>query len=368
MKIAFLHFWTLRLPRGVETLTLSLANALAGRGVDVSILTSKQTRPPLVKPSPAVKIHAFPTFRYYEATTIVPFYAATLARERYDVVIAYFADFGEGPALRLAAPFARPKLLLYLTFPFESAPHRYQAYRRWGWDRSADLLLADAAYTARRGQEFFGRPVEVLPSGTDPKRFRPDADARATLRQRLGYADDDVVLLNVAALEPRKGAWRVIEALPALLARCPNVRYLVLGEGAQRPELERRVAELGLECCVRFAGTTADLPPYYNASDIFVMLPDSEAGSIACLEAMSSGLPVLVSNRGGFDETVDQRSGRAVDIDNQPAIVDALGALAGDVALRASLGAGARAVVQERFAWDRLAERLEQTCRRVAAA
>jgi glycosyltransferase involved in cell wall biosynthesis len=64
VKIAFLHFWTLRLPRGVETLTLSLANALAAQEHAVAILCAKRTREPLVKPAANVRVREFPTFRY----------------------------------------------------------------------------------------------------------------------------------------------------------------------------------------------------------------------------------------------------------------------------------------------------------------
>ena len=363
MKLAFLHFWTLRLPRGVETLTLSLANALAEHGEQVQILCARRTREPLVVPSPQVRVREFPTFRYSEAATIVPFYLTALARERFDAVITFFADFGEGPALAWTDRFHRSKLILYLTFPLEAAPHRYTAYKQYGWERRADVLLADASYTAAHGQAFFGRSVVTLPSGTDPGRFRPNAKKRMATRRNLGLRDEDVVLLNVSALEERKGTWRVVEALPEIRARCPNVRYLVLGEGPQKTILQQRVAELGLESCVIFAGTTADLPPFYNAADVFVMLSDSEAGSVACLEAMASGLPAVVSNTGGFSEVVNNASGRIVDLKDWKQIADAIVELAGDGALRAQLGMSGRTTVIEKFSWERLAERLQFICK-----
>jgi glycosyltransferase involved in cell wall biosynthesis len=358
MKIAFIHFWTLRMRRGVETMTVSLANELAKCGVEVSILTARQTQEPLVKSSNHVRVKQFPTFRFFEFTTIVPFYALNLAHEQYDVVVVFFADFGEGRALQLAARFTRPRLFLYLTFPYESAPHRYHAYERWGFGQRAEKILADAEFTARRGEEFFRRPVQVLPSGTDPDRFRPDAEKRAMTRLQLGLRDDDFVLLNVSALEERKGTWRVIEALPAMLAQCPNVRYLILGKGSEETHLRQRVAALGLESRVIFAGTTTDLAPYYSAADIFVMLPDAEAGSLACLEAMSSGLPIVVSRTGGFTEVMDESIGRIVDMNDSAATVHAVLELASDGALRKRLGVAGRATVIENFSWGRLAEQL----------
>lgn len=357
MKIAFVHFWTLRLRRGVETLVLSLANELAGQGHDVSILTARQTQSPMVEPSAQVHLKQFPTFRYYEFATIAPRYARDLVRSRYDAVIVFFADFGEATALRLAAPWTKHRLVLYLTFPVEAAPHRYEAYRRAGWGKRATRILADARYTAQRGEKFFHRPVDVLPSGTDPERFKPDEARRASTRRELGLSDDEVVLLNVAALEGRKGAWRMIETLPNVRAQTPNVRYLILGEGSQRKALERRVEELNLKESVIFAGTTSDLPRYYNAADIFVMLPDAEAGSVACLEAMASGLPVVVSNTGGFGEVVDESCGRMVDVHDTDMIVSTIATLARVRMQQRQMGEAGRRIVIEKFAWARIAER-----------
>jgi phosphatidylinositol alpha-1,6-mannosyltransferase len=364
MKIAFLHFWTLRMRRGVETIVQSLANEMSKSNVDVSILTARQTQPPLVPLESTVRVKQYPTFRYYEFVSIIPFYTADLIRERYDVVIVFFADFGEGPALRLASRFAQPRMLLYLTFPYESAPHRYQAYKQWGWGKQATCILADARYTAQRAEGFFQRPIRVLPSGTDPERFRPDAAKRAILRRKLSFAEDDIVLLNVAALEERKGVGRVIESLPQIRAQNPNIRYLILGDGPEKPALQKRVSELELSPYVTFAGTTADLSPYYNAADIFVMLPDSEAGSVACLEAMASGLPVVVSDTGGFREVVDDTSGRVIDVDtgNQSGIARAILEL-GDRGLRQSLGAAGRQRVETAFSWRRIGEQFSQLCR-----
>jgi len=358
VKIAFLHFWTLRLPRGVETLILSLANALAAQGEQVSILTARRTRTPLVSPSPQVHLFEFPTFRYFEATTIVPFYVAALARERFDAVITFFADFGEGPALAWADRVHKARHILYLTFPPEAAPHRYAAYKKYGWDRRADILLADAEYTAAQGKAFFERPVSLLPSGTNPQRFKPEPRTRAAMRAQLGYQEQDVVLLNVAALEKRKGAWRVVEALPALRMECPNVRYLVLGEGPERQTLKERAAELGVLQAIVFAGTTNDLVPYYNAADIFVLLSDAEAGSIALLEAMASGLPVVISDTPGMREIVNANCGIHVALDDRAALLRTLQILIQDTEMRRQMGLQARIRIEQDYSWQSLAERL----------
>lgn len=344
--------------RGVETLVLSLSNELARQGIDVSILTPRQTQPPLVQLLPQVHLRQFPTFRYFESYTIVPFYVETLLREKYDWVVVFFADFGEGLALRLASPLVQPKMMLYLTFPYESAPHRYRAYLKWQWDRQATQILADAAYTAREAEALFRRKILTLPSATDPQRFQPNSVTRAMMRRQLGLSEDAVVLLNVAALERRKGIWRVLQILPQVVASCPQVRYLILGDGPQEKELRQQVVDLKLEAIVQWIGSVSELPKYYCAADIFVMLPDEEAGSIACLEAMASGLAVLVSASGGFDEVVSNDRGWRVDINNPEEIIAKLIALSDDVNLRRRLGHTARQAVIEEYSWESIASRM----------
>jgi len=358
MKIAFIHFYTFRLLRGIETLVLSLANELVVKGVDVAVLAAWPILRPLVPPDSKVRVYTFPTFRYYEAATIVPLYIANLLFHNYDIVNIFFADFGEGPAIRMTRRLKDYRLNLYLCYPYHSVPHRYHSLAHYGLGGLADRLIADSEFVADGARQFFNRTVDVVPVGTDPKRFRPDPALRTEMRARLGIAEDEVVLLNVSALEERKGTWRVIQALPEIRKHCPRVRYVILGDGSHKPALERMVHELGLVDCVLFAGTTPDLVPWYNLADIFVMLPDAEANSIACHEAMACGLPVVVANTGGFGEVVTGKAGRLVDIYNQDVIASTIVELAAMPERRRGMGLKGRYIIQERLSWERIAERL----------
>lgn len=357
VSLAFLYYYTYRLPRGVETLIASLANALVQVGVDVSIITARRTIEPLVPPDPRVRIFAYPTSRYFEHALIAPFYAAHFLRHHYDVVVVFYADFGEGLAWRLLkAVSVDLPLVVYLCSPYSAVPHRYQSMARLGWGTQAVRLLADADWVAREAQTFFGRPVGVVPIGTDPHRFCPSPALRAEARRRLGYADTDIVLLNVSALEEGKGTGRVIEALGRLHERFPALHYLVLGQGDYGRVLQDMVASLKLSERVTFGGVTPHLEAYYNLADIFVMLPDQEANSIACHEAMSCGLPVVAANRGGFVETVSPEAGILVD-PRCPAEVDAaLARLVARPDLRQAMGRAGRVNILAHHSWERVAQ------------
>jgi phosphatidyl-myo-inositol dimannoside synthase len=357
VRIAFWHFYTFRLLRGIETLILGLANALVKSGADVSIVSASPTTTPLVLPDPRLKIYAFPTPRYFSHQFITPFYVHHFLKHRYDHVIAFFADFGEGSALRIVSKFRRIPLTLYLCYPYAAAPHRYTSFRALGWEQKATAILADAEWIAHEAQQFFHRDVGVVPVGTDPERFRLNTTLRASARKQWHINESDTVILNVSSLEPRKGVGRMIHGMSRLAPRFPQLRYLILGKGDQEPELRRTVEDLGLNDVVIFAGTTSELEAYYNAADIFVMLPDDEGNSIACHEAMSSGLPVVVSDTGGFVESVPATAGFRVNPNDSESIDGALSRLITNPDLRRSMGQAGRDHILSNYSWDKTADR-----------
>jgi glycosyltransferase involved in cell wall biosynthesis len=146
-----------------------------------------------------------------------------------------------------------------------------------------------------------------------------------------------------------------------LRARLPQLRYFILGEGAEEHELKRMVNELQLNEVVIFAGTTYQLEDYYCMADVFVMLTDDEGNSIACHEAMSSELPVVVSDTGGFIESVPATAGYLVNPDRTSEIDGSLIKLAEDALLRKAMGQAGRAHILQKYSWDKIAKRfLEQ--------
>ena len=134
----------------------------------------------------------------------------------------------------------------------------------------------------------------------------PRDEARRTLNLPEGAS----VLVTVGALVERKGFHRVIELLPALRQRFPGLVYLVVGgpspEGDMGAQLQRQVAELGLQDTVRFLGP---LPPEalrvpLSAANVFVLATRNEGWANVFLEAMACGLPVVTTAVGGNAEVV----------------------------------------------------------------
>ncbi|RRQ22833.1 glycosyltransferase [Thiohalobacter thiocyanaticus] len=150
--------------------------------------------------------------------------------------------------------------------------------------------------------------ITVVGNGVDAAKFQPVDRARA--RRDLGLPAQAQVLVTVGGLCERKGFHRVIEQLPQLCERFPDLHYLVVGgpsaEGDWTDRLKSQAAELGLEARVHFLGS---LPPerlkgVLSAADVFVLATRNEGWANVILEAMACGLPVVATDVGGNAEVV----------------------------------------------------------------
>lgn len=150
--------------------------------------------------------------------------------------------------------------------------------------------------------------VQVVGNGVDLAKFYPVP--RDAARAAMGLPAGAAVLVSVGGLVERKGFHRVIEQLPALRERYPGLVYLVVGgpspEGDMSAELQRLVAQAGLQDVVRFLGP---LPPEQlrqplSAADVFVLATRNEGWANVFLEAMACGLPVVCTAVGGNAEVV----------------------------------------------------------------
>lgn len=195
--------------------------------------------------------------------------------------------------------------------------------------------------------------VHVIHDGVD-EHFADGLEARrGAARARFGYAAEDLVLLSLASLRPRKGQRELIEAFLALRADHPRARLLLCGEGDDRAALEAQA---------RAAGGAIQLPGRVDARDALAAadiacVPSRKEGlSVFSLEAQLAQRPVVASAVGGLLESVaDEETGLLVPPQAPAALAAALGTLLGDEAARVRMGAAGRARVLARFTAARMA-------------
>ena len=356
LRLAFLSPFLYRFPRGIERFTINLANQLAALGQQVTLLTRKGSVAPATPIAPAVQVKRIPYLRYFEAQGDVPFWAAHLARGRFDIVNVFFASYGEAEALNLLLRL-HPTLVNFIVgYPFELVPHHFHAFRNSGLDRRLNRVIVKSRYMLPPLQEFFRCPVAVIPNGIDTDDFDPQRADDSALRQELGIQLQDQVLLTVAALEKRKGMFAVVEALALLKTRVPALRYLVVGEGADRTELERRIAALGLEERVTLCGNRSDVRPFYKLADLFLLPSYGEGFPNAWLEALSMECPVIVSHHPPYDELMRADIGVQVNEQDASELANAVETLLQQPERRLRMGRAARRYAQAHYAWSQVAK------------
>jgi glycogen(starch) synthase len=179
---------------------------------------------------------------------------------------------------------------------------------RWITNRS-DRVIACSFYMREQIADIFGveeSRVSVIPNGIDPSDLQPQ-DAGELRRLRLEFArPDEKLVLLVGRLVYEKGFQLALEAMPGVIERLPNTRFLVAGSGTHETELRRQASELGLMEHGTFLGWIGDdvLHSLYPIADVCVIPSIYEPFGLVALEAMASGCPCLVADTGGLREVV----------------------------------------------------------------
>ncbi len=232
------------------------------------------------------------------------------------------------------------------------------------------LLTAVSRWSARRVERAVrGRcPVELLVSGVAVDVYHPAVGGRA-VRDRHGLGDAGVCVC-VSRLVPRKGQDRLIRAWPAVVARVPDARLLVVGGGPDEGRLRRLAAASPVADRIVLTGEVpwAELPAHYAAGDAYAMPCrtrwlglDLEALGAVFLEAAAAGLPVVAGRSGGAPETVEEGlTGFVVDGRRPEPVAAAVAELLGDLPRARAMGAAGRRRVEAEFSWDVVVAQFEK--------
>jgi len=179
-------------------------------------------------------------------------------------------------------------------------------------------------------------------------------------RRRIGASGSDFLMAVVGRLAEVKCPGRVVDVLQMVGPRCPSLRLVFVGDGAERPALERRLASLPEEERerVHLAGAVAEMPELLAEVDGLLSCSRAEGLPVAMIEAGAAGLPVVASNVGGVAELVEHEETGLLPEDTA-GLARAIIRLAEDRELGRAFGRRARARVAERHSAVALADRLE---------
>ncbi len=250
-----------------------------------------------------------------------------------------------GLAGRLAVRGGRPTVFQPHAWSFEAAEGTVARVAQ-AWEsfatRWTDLVICVSDDERRRGEQVGVRArTVVLPNGIDLGRYRvAGPDERSRARRELGLEDRPTVVC-VGRLARQKGQDLLLDCLPALRTRVPDVQTVLVGEGPDAADLRARATE-----GVVFAGARADVRPWLTAADVVALPSRWEAGlSLVAMEAMALGRPVVSADVAGA-RTGLGAAGAVVPLEDRIALAEALAARLVDPALAEREGRAGRLTVE----------------------
>jgi glycosyltransferase involved in cell wall biosynthesis len=243
-------------------------------------------------------------------------------------------------------------------------PRRRVLFRRVAFEMADRVLSVSGQlrelYSQRTG--FPAEKITVVHNGVNPSRFFPDAAVRFRVRRELGLADDEICIGSVGHLSTVKDHMTDLRALAEVANALPGWRFLIFGEGAERPRLEAFLeAHPEWKHRVRFAGLSREMPDMLKAMDIFILASITEGMCNSLLEAMATGLPVIATRTGGNPEAVvDGESGLLFPVGDHRELAQKLLLLAARPDLRRSLGQGAIRRIRDEFSIESMVRGYER--------
>jgi phosphatidylinositol alpha-1,6-mannosyltransferase len=238
---------------------------------------------------------------------------------------------------------------------------------------NADMLVA-VGHELKRNllKELGDFDIRVIPNGVDVEKFRPDRTIRDETRRKQGITENAPLLLSISRLVERKNIDLVLRAVPYIIQRLPNFKFLIVGEGPEYRRLRGLTQELQIERAVIFTGFVPEEEKtrIYLSSDAFIQLSSREGLSISLLESKAAGLPAIVSDSKGTREPVkENESGKIVSDPKNPIdVAENVIDLLTNTRNRKRFGENARREAEENYSLEAMTRRYIKVYKEVLAS
>ncbi len=359
---------------GMGQVVFEYTQRLKEHGYNVHVFTTKHS----VEVEDPEYVHRLPSIVHIGNAGVMPSLYSRLSG--FDLVHLHYPFYG-GAEPVIVRRAIRHDQGLVMTYHMDATAGGWKgalfaAHRRvllpWIVNRSDRILASSEDYLATSAlSEIEGvmDRVEIHPFGIDLKRFHPGTEEE--YKKKLGARLDVPTFLFVGGLDSAhhfKGMPVLIDALRHIVSL--PWQMFIIGDGNLRPSFKETVRAQGLSDRVLFLGNVADrdLPSVYRCADIhlFPSTRRAEAFGLVALEAAASGIPTIASSLPGVRTVVqDGSTGLLVPPEDGAELAKSMRLLLEQPELRARFGLAARAHAEQRFAWDPLITRLEQTYRSV---
>jgi succinoglycan biosynthesis protein ExoA len=227
---------------------------------------------------------------------------------------------------------------------------------RMNWVACVSRPLAENLQNSRKGR----RPPIIIPNAalflSEPESLQVD---RQAFRRSLGLPESAFVVGAVGRLSAEKGHRYLLESVPSLLRRIPNLMVILLGEGREQSNLERYREDLGIQDAVIFKGFQNDVRPWIQAMNVLVNPSLTEGTPNVVLEAMALGTPVVASAVGGVPDLIrDGETGLLFPSADSGALAENVLRIQRDRGLALTLADGAQSWLRSHFSPERQQQQL----------
>ena len=354
---------------GAELQMINLAHGLIRRGFSVEFVCRSGDGPldERARATGATVRHigarlpqtAPPRMRYTSRLRKHSTWISTAREQRYDIVDAWlhptdlFASLTRPLTGIAVVAAAKRDMLPRMRF----GPATNSVYRLA--NRLTDIVVANAEVVAAEVVRKQGMPrakVRVIRAGVALPPAFPEVERQA-YRAAMGASERHLLVGCVGNFRTMKRHDLLLDVFASLLPSHPDLRLALVGDGYLREPIEEQIGRLGLESRVVLTGTATDLPPLYDAFDLYVQASNSEGLPNVLLEAAAARLPIVATAAGGTGEVVrDGETGMLVPIDDKARLAAALDKAISDPGLRHRLGIGARELIERDYGMDRMAQ------------
>jgi glycosyltransferase involved in cell wall biosynthesis len=290
-------------------------------------------------------------------------------KNSYNAIWAIMASFGGLAALQFKQKF--PNVPYILTLQEGDPIEEIRSRAKWlgpyyqAMFKKADFITAISQYLKNYAIENGAKcEIEIVPNGVDLKKFQSkhEIDSREEIqkiKEELGIKPNQKIVITVSRLVLKNGIEYLIEAFKYLQQE--KIILVIIGSGPLEKKLKAKVENLKLKEKVLFLGEIPHekVPKYLAISDIFVRPSISEGLGNAFLEAMAVGIPIIGTPVGGIPDFLkDGETGLFCEPANPKSIAEKINILLTDENLRQKLIQNGRKLVEEKYNWDLIAEKM----------
>lgn len=339
---------------GQEKRILTEATGLLERGHYVAIVCRKHSKIINEATKHGIDAHYLPLKKPYDILTIIRL-AKFLKANRFDIVNTHSGiDSWIGG---IAAKIANIPVLIrtrHLNIPlrkniFNFIHYLPDIYITCG-ENMRENLINRCGFSADK--------VVSIPTGVIPAFFK--TIRKPEIKLKYGLSKDSIVIANVGILRSVKGHEITLKAVRKVIKTFLNAKFLIVGDGPRRRELEDMVKNLGISEYVIFTGFVENIPEIYSLADVAILSSWSEGVPQGLLQAMAAGIPVVATKVGGVPEVVvNDETGILVKAGDPESFAKGIIRILKNTSLSLRLAENARNIVAEKYSVSNMLNKLE---------